>query len=180
MKRLFLIMLAVCGFALSANAQYYNKILLFIEMGKTIDDVYSIIYLHFDDDGKMWKTSLSKSDARDKYAKGILEEYGVNYTHTAKRDYSVDTSKYSVYSETHYTQRYGPTERWFCGQMYTEWGYYNVNDGKDYYGIEYGGSSLVTWYVPKDSSEVRKKTYYKAIQPSDLAIKAPDTSFLNY
>ena len=177
MKRLFLIMLAVCGFALSANAQYYNKILLFIEVGKTIDDVYSIIYLHFDDDGKMWKTSLSKRDAQDKYAKGILEEYGVNQTHKAKRDYSISSSKYNIYSEAQLTAKYGPSGRFVGGYQTYEWS--DVADGKDCYGIEYGGSGLVTWYEPDQSSETRNKKYYKAIKPSDLAIKAPDYPFLN-
>ena len=170
MKRLFLIMLAVCGFALSANAQYYNKILLFIEVGKTIDDVYSIIYLHFDDDGKMWKTSLSKRDAQDKYAKGILEEYGVNQTHEAKRDYSISSSKYQIYSEPWYTSNYN-----MFGMPN---GTYSIS-GTKYYAIEYGSDGLVYWIIRKNENEPEGKTYYKAIKPSDLAIKAPDYTFLN-
>jgi hypothetical protein len=163
-------MLAVCGFALSANAQYYNKILLFIEVGKTIDDAYSIIYLHFDDDGKMWKTSLSKRDAQDKYAKGILEEYGVNQTHEAKRDYSISSSKYQIYSGP----SYAPNHNMFGLPD----GTYYIN-GTNYYAIEYGSDGLVYWWIYKNENEPKGKKYYKAIKPSDLAIKAPDYTFLN-
>ena len=99
MKKILFILLLVCGFTTTANAQFRNKILLFIEVGKTIEDSSNIIYLHFDNDGNMYKTSMSKSTARDKQKKRVLEEYGVNQKHTIKRDYSVSTGKYSgVYS----------------------------------------------------------------------------------
>lgn len=172
MKRLFLIMLTVCGFVTSANAQYYNETLLFIEVGKTIDNAQDVIYLHFDSDGNMYAKSLYKNTAQDYYAKGILNEYGVNESHKAKRDYSIDTSKYYVYKEE---------DRYYYS--YVNWAtlqeiHASQLRGHYYYAIEYGSGGLVKWYVADKSSDVRQKKYYKRIQPSDLARKAPDLDFL--
>ena len=173
MKKLLFTLAALCSFAVSAKAQHYNEILLFIEVGKTIDDVSDILYFHFDSDGKGYCTTMSKSTARDKYAKGILEEYGVNKQHNIKRDYSIDSSKYKVYchksSETDYTSL-------LCYDM---WGQpmYGSKKYMYYYGIEYGDASLVKWNTSGDSDNVLNKKYYKRIYPSDLERKTPD--FLN-
>lgn len=166
-------MAALCSFAVSAKAQHYNEILLFIEVGKTIDDAGSILYLHFDSDGNGVCETMSKSTAQDKYAKGVLEEYGVNKKHNIKRDYSIDSSKYKVYchksSEIDYTSLLG----------YDMWGQpiYGTRKYTHYYGIEYGSSGLVKWGTRGNSDKVLNKKYYKRIWPSDLERKTPD--FLN-
>lgn len=182
MKKLFLILVSLCSIAISANAQHYNEILLFIEVGKTIDEASSIIYLHFDSDGNMYHTSMSKSTAQDKYANGTLEEYGVNQSHKIERDYSVDSSNYKVYSRDRYTQSFGVVGyNYYYGTTLTtpQYGYTSDLCGKDYYAIEYGSYGYIEWYVPKNSSEIRNKKYYKRIQPSELKRKAPDYEFLN-
>lgn len=175
MKKLILSLVSLCSFAISANAQHYNEILLFIEVGETIDEASSIIYLHFDSDGNMYHTSMSKSTAQDKYANGTLEEYGVNQSHKIKRDYSVDSSKYMVYSKKSYVTNYA--DFWgfdFFGRpMHGSTTYVN------YYGIEYGDSGLVRWNIKEKSSDILDKKYYKRIQPSELKRKAPDYEFLN-
>ena len=176
-------MAALCSFAVSAKAQHYNEILLFIEVGKTIDDASTILYLHFDSDGNMYKESMSKSTAQNKYAKGVLEEYGVNQSHEIKRDYSIESNKYAVYSKDFYTQTYEIIGYNHSYSPYTlptaQCGYVNKYASTDCYGIEYGDSGLVKWTQWKGESKIGHKTYYKRIQPSDLARKAPNYDFLN-
>ena len=181
MKKLLFTLAALCSFAVSAKAQHYNEILLFIEVGKTIDDVSEIKYLHFDSDGNMYIETMYKSTAQNKYAKGVLEEYGVNRRHDIKRDYSIDSSKYKVYSREYSESSFDssvfnvPSLMGFnvCAPLPRTRKYIY------YYGIEYGGASLVQWHTFNDSDEVLSKKYYKRIQPSDLARKAPNYDFLN-
>ena len=102
------------GISSVASAQFYDETLLFIEVGKTVENSGSIIYVHFDDDGNMYKESLSKSTARSKYKDGTLDEYGVNKKHKITRDRSISSSKYYVYSGERYVSggwgvvAYGP------------------------------------------------------------------------
>ena len=174
MKKILFTLLLICGISTTANAQFYDEILLFIEVGKTIEDSSDIIYLHFDDDGNMYKNSISKSTARDKYKKGVLEEYGINQIHNIKRDRSISTGKYDgVYSEPRKVGEWGVTS-YFMG--YPQYGYTSVRSGNFYYAIS--DDEMVIWSTTNDSNEAKDKKYYKAIDPSDLVPKEVDYDFL--
>ena len=175
MKRLFFILLLICGFATTANAQFYNEILLFIEVGKTVEDTSSIIYMHFDDDGNMYKSSMNKSTARDKYKKGVLEEYGIDQKHNIERDRSVSTGKYDgVYSKPRYVSGGWGVTGYFMG--YPQYGNTTVRSGNEYYAVS--DDEMVTWSTTNNSNEAKNKKYYKAIDPSDLVPKEVDYDFL--
>lgn len=176
MKKILFTLLLICGISTTANAQFYDEILLFIEVGKTIEDSSTIIYLHFDDDGNMYKYSMSKSTARDKYKKGVLEEYGINQKHNIQRDYSIREGKYNgVYSKPRYVSGgWGVTGYDFMG--YPQYGNTTVRSGKEYYAISY--DKMVIWNTTNDSNEAKNKKYYKAIVPSDLVPKEVDYDFL--
>ena len=175
MKKLFFIFVALCSFAVSAKAQHYNEILLFIEVGKTIDDASYIVYLHFDSDGNACYEKVSKSTAQDRYARGVLEEYGVNKKHNIKRNHEISSSKCYVYSSGRYESQ--PITTYGFGGPLTQ--YYSARVGTDYWAIEYGGEGLIMWYQKNNSSEVRNKKYYKRIKASDLERKTPKYDFLN-
>ena len=175
MKQLLFIIIFVCSFTTAANAQFYNEILLFIEVGKTVEDTSSIIYMHFDDDGNMYKSSMNKSTARDKYKKGVLEEYGINQKHNIKRDRSVSTGKYDgVYSKPRYVSGGWGVTGYFMG--YPQYGETTVRSGNEYYAVS--DDEMVTWSTTNDSNEAKNKKYYKAIDPSDLVPKEVDYDFL--
>ena len=166
MKKILFTLLLICGFSTTTNAQFYDEILLFIEVGKTIDDSSRIIYLHFDDDGNMYESSMSKSTVRDKYKQGVLEEYGVNQKHNITRDRSINSSRYSgIYSCKRKVPVYGGI-----------YGYGFYEDGKRYFGIS--NDEMVMWNTTNNSNEAQNKKYYKAIDPSDLVPKEVEYDFL--
>lgn len=169
MKRIILLLAVICGISNIASAQYYNDTFLFIEVGKTIENSSSIIYIHFDDDGNMYKNSMSKSTARSKYKDGILEEYGVNKKHDITRDYSISSSKYNVFSKTRMVADKYEWLGWGYGWSYKR-------NGTEYYGIS--RSEMVTWNTTNESNEAKNKKYYKAISPSDLIPKEVEYDFL--
>lgn len=174
MNRIILLLAVLCGICNIASAQYYNETFLFIEVGKTIENSSSIIYIHFDDDGNMYRESLSKSTARSKYKDGTLDEYGVNKKHKITRDRSITSSKYHVYSGDRYVNggwgviTYGP-----AGPIY---GQTTKRSGKNYFGIS--RSEMVTWNTTSESNEAKNKKYYKAISASDLIPKEVEYDFL--
>lgn len=175
MKKILFTLLLICGISTTANAQFYDEILLFIEVGKTIEDSSSIIYLHFDDDGNMYEYSMNKAIARDKYKKGVLEEYGINYKHDIKRDRSVSTGKYDgVYSKPRYVSGGWGVVDYIMG--YPLYGDTTARSGNIYYAISY--DEMVIWNTTNDSNEAKNKKYYKAIDPSDLVPKEVDYDFL--
>lgn len=175
MKKIILALLFICGFTTTSNAQFYDEILLFIEVGKTIEDSSSIIYLHFDDDGNMYEYSMNKSTARDKYKKGVLEEYGINQKHNIKRDSSVSTGKYyGVYSQPRYVSGGWGVTGYVMG--YPQYGNTTARNGNKYYAVSY--DEMVIWNTTNDSNEAKNKKYYKAIDPSDLIPKEVDYDFL--
>ena len=175
MKKILYTLLLICGISTTANAQFYNEILLFIEVGKTIEDSSTIIYLHFDSDGNMYKYSMGKSTARDKYKKGVLKEYGINQKHNIKRDRSVSTGKYDgVYSKPRYVSGGWGVTGYFMG--YPQYGNTTVRSGNEYYAVS--DDEMVTWSTTNDSNEAKYKKYYKAIDPSDLVPKEVDYDFL--
>lgn len=175
MKQILSIFVLLFGVVTSVNAQFYNEMLLFIEVGKTIEDSSSIIYVHFDDDGNMYKNSMNKSTARDKYKKGVLEEFGVNQKHNIERDWDVSSSKYSgVYSTNRYVSGGWGVTGYLMG--YPQYGYTSVKNGKNYFGISW--DEMVTWNTTNDSNEAQNKKYYKAIDPSDLVPKDVEYDFL--
>ena len=175
MKKLFLLSLFVCCFTISASAQYYNEIQLYIKVGETIDTTDYIVYIHFDSDGNMYYCIMSKQSAQDKYANGTLTEYGVNKVHDRNRDYTISTNSYYVYSSGSYEEQL-VTEMWY-GAPYTSWQYVRV--GTDYYAIEHGKGQLICWDQRNNSSEIRNKVYYKAIKQSDLKSSNRNYDFLN-
>lgn len=174
MKRIILLTALFMGFNLISSAQFYNQTLLFIEVGQTIESSSSIVYVHFNDDGKMYKTTMSKSTARTKYKDGVLEEYGVNVKHSIKRDYTINSSKYSVYSEPRIISNgWGITHYWYGIPQYGET---SSRSGSHYYGVS--RTEMVTWYTTSESNEAKNKKYYKAISASDLIPKEVQYDFL--
>lgn len=174
MKRFILFLVALMGISSGASAQFYDATLLFIEVGKTIENSSSIIYVHFDDDGNMYKESLSKSTARSKYKDGTLEEYGVNKRHDIKRDRSISSSKYYVYScARHVNTGYGIIAYNFGMPV---WGNTTRRDGNNYFGIS--RSEMVIWNTTSESNEAKNKKFYKAILASDLVPKEVNYDFL--
>ena len=175
MKKILFTLLLICGISTTANAQFYDEILLFIEVGQTVEDTSSIIYMHFDDDGNMYESSMYKSTARVKYKEGVLEEYGVNQTHDIKRDRSISTGKYDgVYSAPRYVSGGWGVIGYFMG--FPQYGDTTVRSGNKYYAVS--DDEMVTWNTTNDSNEAKNKTYYKAIDPSDLVPKEVDYDFL--
>ena len=168
-------MLLICSFAISANAQFYNEMLLFIEVGKTIENSSSIVYIHFDENGHMYHTNMNKNEARNKYKKGILKEHGVNQKHYYTRDYSISTTKYrGVYSKDRYVNT-GWGIIGYYGNI-PQWGNTSAKSGKNYYGIS--RDQMVFWYTTNESNEAKSKKFYKAIKPEDLIPKEVEHDFL--
>lgn len=175
MKRIILLLAVICGISNIASAQYYNDTFLFIEVGKTIENSSNIIYVHFDDDGNMYCSSMSKSDARSKYKKDILDEYGVNKKHKITRDRSISSSKYYVYREDRYVSGgYGVVSYGYGG--IPQYGWTSQRNGNKYYGIN--RDEMVMWNTTSESNEAKNKKYYKAISASDLIPKEVEYDFL--
>ena len=174
MKRIILFTALFMGFNLISSAQFYNQTLLFIEVGQTIESSYSIVYVHFDDEGKMFETNMDKSTARDKYKDGVLEEYGVNLNHRIERDHTINSSKYYVYSEPRtVSSGWGMT-----GIMYgiPQYGETYTRSGSWYYAVS--RNEMVTWNTTSESNEAKNKKHYKAISASDLIPKEVQYDFL--
>lgn len=174
MKRFILLMATLMGISSVASAQFYDETLLFIEVGKTVENSGSIIYIHFDDDGNMYKESLSKSTARSKYKDGTLDEYGVNKKHKITRDYSISSSKYYVYSGARYVS--GGWGVIAYSGMAPIYGETTKRSGNNYFGIS--SDEMVTWSTTSESNEAKNKKYYKAISASDLIPKEVEYDFL--
>lgn len=174
MKRIILLTALFMGFNLMSSAQFYNQTLLFIEVGQTIESSYSIVYVHFNDDGKMFTTDMDKSSARAKYKDGVLEEYGVNLNHSIERDHTINSSKYYVYSKARtVSSGWGLTGSWYgipqYGETYTR-------SGSHYYAVS--RNEMITWNTTSESNEAQNKKYYKAISASDLIPKEVQYDFL--
>lgn len=176
MKHFILFTAFLLGFNIITSAQFYNKTLLFIEVGKTIESSESVIYVHFDNDGEMHSERMSKSTARSKYNDDVLDEYAVNIRHEAKYCPNTSTNKYEVYKEGRYETKYVP------------FGPFNMTPGGSWEKYSIGGywfnafssdfGEMITWFTTRESNEPKSKTYYKRINPKDLVPKEVDYDFL--
>ncbi len=87
-------------------------------------------------------------------------------------DYSKSTSSYDVYKLATYNSgamQYGP-----YGTQYWDAFARGSQNGWSYWAISTDGKTMVTWTTPKDTDEVKHKTYYEAIDESDLKIDQYD------
>lgn len=159
-----------------ASAQFYDSYnyYLYIEVGKTIESTSNIYYVHFNSDGNLCCTAISKSAARKYYKDNILDEYAVNLSHNIKYCSTTSTSRYEVYKKER------TEDRPYSGSWYPGCPFYETVRLGGYWfrAFSLNRDEMIYWYTTRDSNEAKGKKYYKRIKPEDLIPKDVDYDFL--
>lgn len=179
MKRSLLLLLFLCIAVFDSQAQFYDhyNYYLYIEVGKTpADSGVSILYVHFDSDGDMCCSSITKSTLISKYNSDVIDEYAINKSHSSKYDSDTSTYKYEVYVKKKYRNKsygglstvYNP----YTGEVITE------HSGYDYYAFSNDRKEMIRWYTTLNSDEPRGKKYYKLVQVEEFIPEPANYDFL--
>lgn len=176
MKRLFFILLLMCGFVSTTDAQFYNKTLLFVQVGKDITGSTSIKIFDYDGSGNLLTVSLKAREAIEKYNNGTLDSYLRQRKHDTERDYSVDSSKYIIYSWKYVVDTV-PQSTWTGSGWSTAW--VPVYSGRGYYGITSDGKEVVFWRTSNNSTEPKDRKHYKQISFAELTSMVDEYGFLH-
>lgn len=176
MKRLFFILLLICGFATTANAQFYGDTFFFVQVGVEIKSSTSIAVFDYNGSGDLSIRTLKAREVIEKYNNGTLYSYLAQAKHNEERDYSIDSSKYTVYSYK-YVDHVEPQSIWTGSGWSTTWNY--VYNGRGYYGITSDAEEAVSWRTTKNSTEPKERKHYKRISISELAQLVDEYGFLH-
>ena len=178
MKRFILLLATLMGISSVASAQFYDSynFYLYIEVGKTLDNSSSVYYVHFNGDGDLYCSSVSKSELRRLYNNGIIDEYAINKKHSLEYSSATSTSRYEVYKGRRYTQRtmngiplYDP---YGSGAPLMD------HTGYNYRAFSQDRSEMIMWNTSLQSNEAKNKKYYKRVDPDDLVPKEVKYDFL--
>ena len=178
MKRFILFVAILMGTSSVATAQFYDSynFYLYIEVGKTLDNSSSVYYVHFNRDGDLYCSSVSKSELRKLYNNGIIDEYAINKKHSLEYSSATSTSRYEVYKGKRYTQR-----TWNGCPLFDPYGSgapLMDHTGYNYRAFSQDRSEMIMWNTSLQSNEARNKKYYKRVDPDDLVPKEVKYDFL--
>lgn len=162
---MFYIFFPALGFAqFSDDYNYY----LYIPRGETAESCSNnIYYAHFNDEERLYCSTISKSTLKSKYNGGVIDEYAVNKSHNCKYNSSISTYKYEVYVEKIYSgqtlpgsnlQAYDP----YTGQALT------YHSGYRYFAFSSDRKEMITWTTSRDDDTPKGKKYYKLVKINDL------------
>ena len=174
-------MATLMGISSVASAQFYDSynFYLYIEVGKTLDNLNissSVYYVHFDGDGDLYCSSVSKGELRKLYNNGIIDEYAINKEHSLEYSSATSTSRYEVYKGKRYTQR-----TWNGSFLYDPYGSGTPlmdHTGYNYRAFSQDRSEMIMWYTGLNSNEAKNKKHYKRVDPNDLVPKEVKYDFL--
>lgn len=174
MKKIILTLLLfspLLSFAQFSDSYNYY---LYIPRGESAKSYNSIHYAHFDEDEKLFCSTVNKSTLKTKYNDGIIDEYAINKSHNASYDYNMSTSKYEVYVAKHYTQRtFG--NGFLMYDPYGSGAPVMDHTGYRYYAFTYDRTEMITWTTGKNDDTPKNKKYFKLVNVDDL-FPAPDPS----
>lgn len=157
-------------FPLFGNAQFndYYNYYIYIARGETPQSCTSgIYYAHFDEDEKLYCSTVLESTLKSKYNDDVIEEYAINKNHNYRYDSNMSTYKYEVYVEKNYTQHtlWGtnlPAFDPYTGMPST------YHSGYRYCAFSMDRSEMIIWTTTKDDNTPREKKYYKRVKIEDL------------
>lgn len=176
MKRLFFILLLICGFATTANAQFYDDTFFFVQVGVEVKGSTSITIFDYNSSGDLLTRSIKAREVVEKYNNGDLYSYLRQGKHDTQRDNSINSSKYTVYSYK-YVADVVPQSIWTGSGWSTTWNY--VYNGRGYYGITSDAKEVVWWRTTNNSTEPKERKHYKRISISELVELVDEYGFLH-
>lgn len=175
----FILMLFVffpaLGFAQFSDSYNYY---LYIPRGETAESCRNgIYYAHFNDDERLYCSSLTKSTLKSKYNGGVINEYAVNLSHDYKYDSNTSTYKYEVYVKKEYTQHTLPGTQVPMYDPYGSGQALTYHSGYKYIAFSSDRTEMITWKTNKNDDTPRQKRYYKLVKIEDLV---PPSNPANY
>lgn len=178
MKKLILmfwIFLPTLGFAQFSDSYNYY---LYIPRGETAESCNNnIYYAHFDDDERLYCSTVSKSTLKSKYNGGVIDEYAVNKSHDCKYDSNTSTYKYEVYAKKTYSQQTLPGTNLPAYDPYGSGQPLTYHSGYRYFAFSSDRTEMITWTTGKNDDTPRSKKYYKLVKIDDLV---PPSNPANY
>lgn len=178
MKRIILILLYFFPlFTFAQFSDYYNYY-LYIPRGETAESCNSsIYYAHFDEDEKLYCSTINKSTLKSKYNGGVIDEYAINKNHNCKYDPDISTYKYEVYYTKTYTQRtlWGSNLPMF--DPYGSGAPIMDHSGYRYYAFSNDRTEMIIWTTSKNDDTPRGKKYYKLVTIKDLVPPSNPTNY---
>lgn len=163
---IFYIFFPLFGFAQFSD--YYNYY-LYIPRGETAKSCNSdIYYAHFDDDERLYCSTVSKSTLEAKYNGGVIDEYAINKSHDCRYDSNMSTYKYEVYVTKRYTQRrlWGSNLPMF--DPYGSGAPVMDHTGYRYFAFSQDRKEMIIWTTEKNDDTPYGKKYYKLVNIDDL------------
>lgn len=176
MKKIILALLFICGFTITSNAQFYSETFFFVQVGVEIKSSTKILVFDYNGSGDLSTRSLKAREVIEKYNNGTLYSYLAEAKHNDERDYSIDSSKYTVYSWKYVTDVI-PQSVWTGSGWSTIWN--EVYNGRGYYGITSDAEEAVFWRTTNNSTEPKERKHYKRISISELAQLVDEYGFLH-
>ena len=178
MKKLilmFLFFLPTFGFAQFSDSYNYY---LYIPRGETAESCNSnIYYAHFDDDERLYCSTVSKSTLKSKYNNDVIDEYAINKSHDYKYDSNTSTYKYEVYVKKTYSQQTLPGTNLPAYDPYGSGQPLTYHSGYRYFAFSSDRTEMIMWTTGKNDDTPRGKKYYKLVKIDDLV---PPSNPANY
>lgn len=176
MKKILFTLLLICGISTTANAQFYDDTFFFVQVGVEIKSSTSIAIFDYNGSGDLFIRTLKAREVIEKYNNGTLYSYLAQAKHNEERDYSIDSSKYTVYSYK-YVDDVVPQSVWTGSGWSTTWN--NVYNGRGYYGITSDAKEVVWWRTTNNSTEPKERKHYKRTSISELVELVDEYGFLH-
>ncbi len=178
MKKIILTLLLFIPLFIFAQFSDYYNYYLYIPLGETAESCNNnIYYVHFDNEEKLYCSTISKSTLKTKHNDGVIDEYAINKTHDGKYDSNKSTYKYEVYVKKTYTQR----TIWGTNlPMYDPYGSGQPvmdHSGYRYFAFSSDRTEMITWTTSKNDDTPQSKKYYKLVDIKDLV---PPSNSANY
>lgn len=178
MKRLVLMFFVFSPLLTFAQFSDYYNYYLYIPRGETAESSNSnIYYAHFDNDDRLYCSTVSKSTLKSKYNGGVIDEYAVNKSHNYKYDSNTSTYKYEVYVTKTYSQQTLPGTNLTAYDPYGSGQPLMYHSGYRYFAFSLDRTEMITWSTDKNDDTPRSKKYYKLVTIEDLV---PPSNSSNY